>query len=95
MLNVNFHFPNYKKKVRNESFIKSCFVCRYLHEKYFKRTMDINQIMFRLDDGLVDLLFQTNSKCFKKTISSFHTLLVSFMTDIKKEEEELTLQTQD
>ena len=57
--------------------------------------MDINHIMFRLDDGLVDLLFQTNSKCFKKTISSFHTLLVSFMTDIKKEEEELTLQTQD
>ena len=32
---------------------------------------------------------------FLKTISSFHTLLVSFMTDIKKEEEEFTLQTQD
>lgn len=62
---VNFHFPNYKTKVRNESFIKSCFVYRYLHEKYFKKTMYINQIMFRLDDGLVDLLFQINSNVLK------------------------------
>ena len=31
----------------------------------YKKTMDINQIMFRLDDELVDLLFQTNSNVFK------------------------------
>ena len=40
--------------------------------------------MFRLDDGLVDLLFQINSN-----------VLMSFMTDIKKEEEEFTMQTRD
>ena len=34
---VNFHFPNYKTKVRNDSFIKSCLVYRYLNEKIFQK----------------------------------------------------------
>ena len=53
---VNFHFPNFKTSDYNDCFIKSCLV----YKKYFKKTLDMNLIVYRLNDGLVDLLFQTN-----------------------------------
>ena len=62
---VNFHFPNYQTNEYNDCFIKSCLVYRYLHEKYFKKTLDMNLIVYRLNDGLIDLLFQTNSNVLK------------------------------
>ena len=62
---VNFHFPQYFPKDWNDSFIKSRLVYRYLHEKYFKKIMNMNPIMFRLNDGLVDLLFQSRSNVLK------------------------------
>ena len=34
-------------------------------ENIKKRTLDMNFIMYRLNDGLVDLLFQTNSSILK------------------------------
>lgn len=62
---VNFYFPNCKTNEYNDCFIKSCLVYRYLHGKYFKKTLDMNFIMYRLNDGLVDLLFQINSSILK------------------------------
>ena len=55
--------------------------------------MDINQIMFRLDDGLVDLLFQTNSNVFKNHLI-FSYAFSKFYDRYKKKEEEFTLQIQ-
>lgn len=89
-----FTFQTIKQKLgMNLSLNPVSFTDIYM-KNISKKTMDINQIMFRLDDGLVDLLFQTNSNVLKNHLI-FHTLLVSFMRDIKKEEEEFTLQTQD
>ena len=34
-------------------------------ENIKKKTLDMNFIMYRLNDGLVDLLFQTNSSVLK------------------------------
>lgn len=34
-------------------------------ENIKKKTLDMNFIMYRLNDGLVDLLFQTNSSILK------------------------------
>ena len=34
---ANFYFPTYKSKDYYDSFIKSCLVYRYLHEKCFKK----------------------------------------------------------
>ena len=34
-------------------------------ENIKKKTLDVNFIMYRLNDGLVDLLFQTNSSILK------------------------------
>ena len=34
---LNFPFPNYQTKEWNDSFITSCLVYRYLHEKYLKK----------------------------------------------------------
>ena len=49
-----------RKPLFNLSFIKSCLIYRYLVEKYYRKTMDMNQIIFRLNDGLVDRLFKAN-----------------------------------
>lgn len=44
---------------------RSCLVYRYLNDKYSRKTLDMNLIMYRLNDGLIDLLFQTNSNVLK------------------------------
>lgn len=62
---VNFHFPSYQTRVNNDCFIKSCLVYRYLQEKYLKKTLDMNLIIYRLNDGLIDLLFETKSNVLK------------------------------
>ena len=62
---VNFHFPNFKTREYNDCFIKPGLVYRYLHEKYLKKTLDMNLTVYRWNAGLVDLLFQTNSNILK------------------------------
>ena len=38
-------------------------------ENIKKKTLDMNFIMYRLNDGLVDLLFQTNSSILKNHLT--------------------------
>ena len=47
---VNYYFPSYKTHVYHDNFIKACLVYKFLFEKYFKKTIDINQIIYSLSD---------------------------------------------
>lgn len=49
---LNFRFRNY-----NEFFIKSCLVYQYLYDKYFNKFLDMDIIVYDLNNGLTDLLF--------------------------------------
>ena len=74
---VNFNFPYYNDENHNECFIKSCLVYKYLCHKYFKKTIGINLIKYQLNNGLIDLLFQSRSNVLKNHLK-FPLLSVSF-----------------
>lgn len=40
---VNFYYPGYNDD-KNECFIKSCLIYRYLYEKYFRKNIDLELI---------------------------------------------------
>ena len=63
---VIYYFPDYYDENDNVCFILSCLVYRYLYRKYFGKSLDMNIIKYRLNNGLIDLLFQTNSNVLKK-----------------------------
>lgn len=62
---VNIHFPHFKSEEYSDDFLKCCLVYRYLYGKYFLKNIEINKIIYRLNNGLINLLFQTNSNVLK------------------------------
>ena len=44
---VNTYFPTYKKYYCG-NFIKSCLVYQYLYVKFFSKTLDLDQIIYKL-----------------------------------------------
>ena len=46
---VNTYFPTYKENYC-DNFIKACLVYQYLYLKYFSKTLDLDQIIYKLLD---------------------------------------------
>lgn len=61
---VNFNFPYYKDENYNECCIESCLVYKYLYDAYFKKTLDFELIKYQLNNGLINILFQTKSNVY-------------------------------
>ena len=47
---VNFYYPYYKHLPYSENLIKTTLIYRYLYEIYFKKTMDIETIIYKLEN---------------------------------------------
>ena len=62
---VNFHLPTYKTTSTMIVLLNLVRFTNIYMQNIFKKTLDMNLIMYRLNDGLVDLLFQTNSNVLK------------------------------
>ena len=45
---VNFYYPLYKHLPFSENLIKTSLIFRYLYEVFFKKTMDIKTIIYKL-----------------------------------------------
>ena len=62
---VNFNYPHYNDENYDKCFIKSCLVYKYLYDKYFNKILDFELIKYQLNNGLIDILFQTKSNVLK------------------------------
>ena len=47
---VNFYYPHHKHLPYTENVIKTSLIFRYLYEVYFKKTMDIETIIYKLEN---------------------------------------------
>ena len=47
---VNFYYPLHKHLPYSENLIKTSLIYSYLYEVYFKKTMDIETIIYKLEN---------------------------------------------
>ena len=65
----------------NECYIKSCLICKYLFELYFRKNISLNEIMTKMDN--TDFLFISNSPVLKNHLI-FHHAFKSFWKRYEK-----------
>ena len=66
----------------NECYIKSCLIYKYLFELYFRKNVNLNEIMSLMD--ITDFLFITNSPVLKNHLI-FHHAFKTFWKRHKKD----------
>ena len=47
---VNFYYPFHKHLPYSENLIKTSLIYRYLYEVYFKKTMELETIIYKLEN---------------------------------------------
>ena len=71
---VNFYYPLYKHLPYSENLIKTSLIFRYLYEVFLKKTMDIEPIIYKLENRSIKSRnpFLNNHLMFYRAFKSFH-----------------------
>ena len=71
---VNFYYPFYKHLLYNENLIKTSLIFRYLYEVTFKKTMDIEKIIYKIEDRSIKSsnAILNNHLMFYRAFKSFY-----------------------
>ena len=75
-------FPISNDGVKNEFFFKSCLIYKFLYKKYFKKQISLIGIMYKLNYGIFELFFRSNSNVLKNHLI-FHYAFTKFYNNYK------------
>ena len=78
-----FTFPFSNDDNQNECFIKSCLIYKLLYEKNFNKRITFLDIMYKLNDGIFEIFFRSNSNVLKNHLI-FHYAFTKFYNAYKK-----------